>query len=85
MKVILSIYLITVGLLISLGASSAKAQVSIADGYAIITSSDIRAASQMLEQFAWHKQSRNFSTYIFDENDWNGNGLTGEIAARGTA
>ena len=81
MKAILSIYLITVGLLVSLGASSAKAQVSIADGYAIITSSDIRAASQMLEQFAWHKQSRNFSTYIFDENDWNGNGLTGEIAA----
>ena len=49
MKAILSIYLITVGLLVSLGASSAKAQVSIADGYAIITSSDIRAASQMLD------------------------------------
>lgn len=52
-----------------------------AEGYAIVTSSAIRAQSTMLNAFVAHKQSRGFNTYVFDENDWSAGGLTGDAAA----
>ena len=52
-----------------------------AEGYAIVTSSAIRAQSTMLNAFVAHKQARGFNTYVFDENDWSAGGLAGDAAA----
>ena len=53
----------------------------LANGYGIITTSDIRSASSMLTTFEAHKQSRGFNVQVFDETDWSGSGLTGDSAA----
>lgn len=49
--------------------------------YAIVTSKEIRIASAELPAFVAHKASRGFTVLIFDEGDWGGMGLTGDVAA----
>ncbi|NRB28889.1 MAG: hypothetical protein HRU37_14565 [Roseibacillus sp.] len=49
--------------------------------YAIVTSAEIRALSTKLDVFADHKVARGFEVHIFDETDWLGSGLTGDVAA----
>jgi hypothetical protein len=51
------------------------------NGYGIVTTSEIRAASTMLSTFEAHKASRGFNVYVFDETDWGGMNLTGDPAA----
>ena len=58
-----------------------RAEHSLANGYGIITTSEIRSASSMLSTFEAHKASRGYNVQVFDENDWSGSGLTGDNAA----
>ena len=52
-----------------------------ANGYGIVTTSEIRSASTMLSTFESHKASRGFNVQVFDETHWGGGGLTGDNAA----
>ena len=54
---------------------------AMANGYGIVTTSEIRAASTMLSTFESHKASRGFNVQVFDETDWGGMNLTGDPAA----
>ena len=54
---------------------------ALASGYGIVTTSEIRGASTMLSTFEAHKASRGFNVHVYDENDWGGAGLTGDLAA----
>ena len=56
-------------------------EICLAEGYGIITTSEIRSASSMLSAFKSHKQTRGFNVQVFDETDWSGGGLTGDSAA----
>ena len=52
-----------------------------ANGYGIVTTTEIRSASTMLSTFEAHKASRGYNVQVFDETDWGGGGLTGDNAA----
>ncbi len=52
-----------------------------ANGYGIVTTTEIRSASTMLSTFESHKASRGYNVQVFDETDWGGGGLTGDNAA----
>jgi len=52
-----------------------------AAGYVIVTTSAIRADSEMLVTFAAAKTARGFEVTIYDETDWGGAGLTNNAAA----
>ena len=54
---------------------------AMANGYGIVTTSEIRSASTMLSTFETHKSGRGFNVQVFDETDWGGSGLTGDPAA----
>ncbi|MCH2115731.1 MAG: C25 family cysteine peptidase [Pirellulales bacterium] len=62
-------------------ALSSGASLVLADGYAIVTTSEIRAASTMLSTFETHKVNRGLNVHVFDETDWGGSGLTGDGAS----
>ena len=53
----------------------------LANGYGIVTTTEIRSASSMLSTFEAHKSSRGYNVHVFDETDWGGSGLTGDNAA----